>query len=355
MARALELARRGIYSARPNPMVGCVIARADRIIAEGWHEQAGEHHAEINALNAAGEAARGATVYVTLEPCAHHGRTPPCADALIAAGVARVVAAMADPFPEVAGRGLARLAEAGVETEVGLMAAAAKAVNEGFILRVTHGRPFVRLKVAASLDGATAMKSGESHWITGPEAREDVQRLRAQAGAVMTGIGTVLADDPSLNVRSAALAKVAAQPLRVVLDSRLRMPPGARMLAVPGSTLICCAAERDARGLAEAGAEIRAFPGAGGRVVVPAVLEYLAGREINDVLVEAGPTLGGHLLQSSLVDELVVYQAPHIMGGETRPMFDTPGWRHLADRRALDIRDARRVGADTRITARITN
>ncbi len=355
MARALELARRGIYSARPNPMVGCVIARADRIIAEGWHEQAGEHHAEINALNAAGEAARGATVYVTLEPCAHHGRTPPCADALIAAGVARVVAAMADPFPEVAGRGLERLAEAGVETEVGLMAAAAKAVNEGFILRVTRGRPFVRLKVAASLDGATAMKSGESHWITGPEAREDVQRLRAQAGAVMTGIGTVLADDPSLNVRSAALAKVAAQPLRVVLDSRLRMPPGARMLSVPGSTLICCAAERDARGLAEAGAEVRAFPGAGGRVAVPAVLEYLAGREINDVLIEAGPTLGGHLLQSSLVDELVVYQAPHIMGGETRPMFDTPRWQHLADRRTLDVTDVRRVGADTRITARITN
>ncbi len=355
MARALELAGRGAYSARPNPMVGCVVARADRIIAEGWHEQAGDHHAEINALRAAGDEAQGATVYVTLEPCAHHGRTPPCADALIEAGVTRVVAAMADPFPEVAGRGLDRLAAAGVQTDVGLMATAASALNEGFIRRVTHGRPFLRLKVAASLDGATAMRSGESHWITGPEAREDVQRLRAQAGAVMTGIGTVLADDPSLNVRSAALVRAGEQPLRVVLDSRLRMPTGARMLSVPGSTLVCCAAEGDARGLPEAGAEIRAFPGEGGRVAALAVLEYLAERQINDVLVEAGPTLGGHLLQSSLVDELVVYQAPHIMGGQIRPMFDTPQWRHLADRRTLDIRDVRRVGADTRITARITN
>ena len=259
MSRALELAARGEYSAHPNPRVGCVIVQGDDVVGEGWHEVAGEDHAEIRALRAAGEKARGASVYVSLEPCAHHGKTPPCAAALVDAGVARVVAAMQDPFPEVGGRGLAALRDAGIGTEVGLLQDAAEALNAGFISRVTRGRPRVRLKVAASIDGATAMDSGESQWITGPEARADVQKLRARSGAVMTGIGTVLADDPSLNVRDDTLATHGLQPLRVVLDSRLSMPPSAAMLTLPGATLVCCTAGQDAAGLRDAGAEVMEF------------------------------------------------------------------------------------------------
>ena len=353
MARALELAERGQYSAHPNPMVGCVIVNGDSIVGEGWHEFAGEPHAEINALRAAGARAAGATVYVTLEPCAHHGRTPPCAEALIDAGVGRVVAAMQDPHEKVAGKGLEALAAAGIDIEPGLMQSAAEALNAGFISRVTRNRPLVRVKVAASIDGAIAMKSGESQWITGPEARDDVQRLRARAGAVMTGIGTVLADDPSLNVRSTNIDTRGLQPLRVVLDSRLRMSPDAGMLTVPGDTLVCCIGDHDSSRLEEAGAEVVAYRADGEVVDVAAVLEDLANRQVNDVLVEAGPGLSGHLLEKDLVDELVIYQAPHIMGGETRGMFDTPSWTALADRRGIDIRDVCPIGDDTRITARI--
>lgn len=353
MARALQLAVRGRYTARPNPLVGCVIAKGERVIGEGWHQRAGDDHAEINALRACGDEADGATAYVTLEPCAHHGKTPPCADALIASKLRRVVAAMKDPFDQVAGRGLDKLAAAGVATDVGLMEAPARALNEGFISRVTRGRPFVRMKVAASIDGATAMTSGESQWITGPAAREDVQELRARSGAIMTGIETVLADDPALNVRSERFIDVAAQPLRVVLDSRLRTPPSAAMLKLPGETMVCCCGDYDGSELVEAGAEVRFFAQKDARVDVAAVLQYLAERQINDVLIEAGPTLTGQMLQASLVDELVIYQSPHIMGGQTRRMFDTPSWTALADRRSLAITDVRQVGADTRITARV--
>ncbi|MDJ0751096.1 MAG: bifunctional diaminohydroxyphosphoribosylaminopyrimidine deaminase/5-amino-6-(5-phosphoribosylamino)uracil reductase RibD, partial [Woeseiaceae bacterium] len=276
MARALQLAARGCYAAHPNPMVGCVIASNDEIVGEGWHESAGEAHAEINALREAGELARGATAYVTLEPCAHHGKTPPCVDALVDAGVARVVAAMRDPFGEVDGRGLARLEEAGVSTAVGLMEDQAVALNQGFISRVTRGRPYVRLKVAASIDGAIAMASGESQWITGPEARRDVQRLRARSGAILTGIGTVLADDPSLNVRSADIDTRGRQPLRVVLDSRLQTPATARMLKLPGETLVCCTPGNDATALREAGAEVVEFSADHGLVDAGAVLAELA-------------------------------------------------------------------------------
>lgn len=355
MARALQLAARGQYSARPNPMVGCVIAREDTVVGEGWHERAGEAHAEVNALAMAGARSKGATAYVTLEPCAHHGRTPPCAAALIDAGIGRAVVAMQDPFTEVAGRGLERLKSAGIVTELGLMQGEAEALNRGFLARVTRGRPLVRLKVAASLDGAIAMKGGESQWITGPEARDDVQRLRARCGAIMTGIGTVLADDPSLNVRLAALLQHASQPLRVVLDSRLRMPVTAGMLGLPGDTLVCCAGKQRAEPLEDAGAEVRSFGADGARVDAAAVLEELARRGVNDLLVEAGPGLAGHLLDAQLVDELVIYQAPHIMGSETRTMFETPSWQRLADRKALDISDVRRIGSDTRITARVKN
>ncbi len=353
MARALKIAARGQYAARPNPMVGCVIVKSGEIVGEGWHERAGEPHAEINALKAAGGFAKGATAYVSLEPCAHHGKTPPCSKALIDAGVVRVVAATLDPYAQVAGRGMAALGAAGVATEVGLMAAAAERLNAGYLSRVTRNRPFVRAKVAASIDGAIAMKSGESQWITGAEARHDVQRLRARSGAIMTGIGTVLADDPSLNVRLEDLSAPELQPLRVVIDSKLRTPPTARMLALPGATLVCCAGGADPAHLEAAGAEVCAFAAGSAKVDVSEVLVDLAGRDVNDVLVEAGPGLTGHLLAQGLVDELVIYQAPHIMGSETRRMFNTPNWQTLADRRVLEISDVRRVGGDTRITARV--
>ena len=353
MARALQLAARGLYSAHPNPMVGCVIVRNDVVVGEGWHERTGEPHAEINALAAAGRDAEGATAYVTLEPCAHHGKTPPCAEALIEAGISKVIAAMKDPFEQVAGRGIEMLAAAGVTTEVGLMRTAAESLNAGFIARVTRERPLVRVKVAASIDGATAMKSGESQWITGPEARNDVQRLRARSGAIMTGIGTVLADDPSLNVRLKELTTAGLQPLRVVLDSRLRMPLSAGMLALPGQTLVCCIGKHDDSKLREAGAEVRSYAADETAVDVGEVLTDLAQRGVNDVLVEAGPGVTGYLLQKELVDELVIYQAPHIMGSETRGMFHTPSWLALADRKRLEISDVRRIGGDTRITARV--
>lgn len=351
MARALRLAEQGKYTARPNPMVGCVIVKGDGIVGEGWHQRAGEAHAEVHALEAAGNAV-GSSVYVTLEPCAHHGKTPPCADALIKAGVARVVAAMQDPHPAVSGRGMEMLRAAGIAVDTGLMATAAAALNAGFTSRVTRGRPFVRLKIAASLDGAIAMNNGESQWITGPAARADVQRLRARSGAVMTGIGTVLADDPSLNVRSAELPESITQPLRVVLDSNLRMPLSAAMLALPGTTLVCYSGKRDTSGLEAAGAEVCRCGTRDASVDARKVLEKLAEREVNDVLVEAGPALTGHLLEQQLVDELVIYQSPHIMGSETRRMFDTPAIQSLSDRLRLDILDVRRVGNDTRITAR---
>ena len=351
MARALQLAVRGRYGAHPNPMVGCVIVRDGAVVGEGWHERAGEPHAEINALLAAGDNARGATVYVSLEPCAHHGKTPPCADALVEAGVGRVVAAMEDPFGDVAGRGLERLREAGIPVEVGLMQEAAASLNAGFISRVQRGRPRVRLKVAASLDGATAMQSGESQWITGPAARRDVHRLRAASGAVMTGIGTELADDPSLTVRD--IDAQDRQPLRVVIDSRLRMSPEARMLGLPGETLVCCTPGQDGAQLEQAGARVQEFGAHGDGVNVFEVLAALAEREINDVLVEAGPRLAGYLVEKELVDELVIYLAPHILGSQTRGMFDTPHWLSLADRKVVDVIDLRRVGDDMKITARL--
>jgi diaminohydroxyphosphoribosylaminopyrimidine deaminase/5-amino-6-(5-phosphoribosylamino)uracil reductase len=354
MSRALQLAAHGQYSAHPNPMVGCVLVSDGEVVGEGWHEKAGEPHAEINALRLAGNKAQGSTAYVSLEPCAHEGKTPPCAKALIDAGVSKVIAAMEDPFEEVAGRGLAVLRDAGIEADVGLMQATAATLNKGFISRVTRGRPFVRLKIAASLDGATAMTSGESRWITSAEARHDVQKLRARSGAIMTGIGTVLADDPSLNVRATELDTHGTQPLRVVLDSRLRMPSTAGMLALPGATLVCCTPEQNAAPLRDAGAEVREFGAHGDIVNVFEVLAALAERDINDVLVEAGPRLAGHLLEKDLVDELVIYQAPHIMGSNTRGMFATPSWMALADRRILNIADVRRVGKDTRITATIS-
>lgn len=362
MARAVQLAERGRYTTDPNPRVGCVLAHGDRIIGEGWHRRAGEPHAERLAIDAAGPAARGATAYVTLEPCCHHGRTPPCTDALLAAGVSRVVVGMEDPNPLVHGRGLERMRAAGVEVVTGVLEGPCRALNPGFDKRMRLGLPFVRVKSAASLDGRTAMASGESRWITSEAARTDVQWLRAGASAIVTGVGTVLADDPSLNVRLSptlipALApdEPVRQPLRVIVDSQLRTPLDANLLQLPGATLIATL-ETDPRRIAaatSAGAEVWVGPAdAAGRVDLEALLRYLAEREINEVLIEAGPTLAGAAVQQGLVDELVLYLAPHLMGSAARGLFRLAGVDRMADRLALELIDVRAVGPDLRLRAR---
>jgi diaminohydroxyphosphoribosylaminopyrimidine deaminase/5-amino-6-(5-phosphoribosylamino)uracil reductase len=353
MTRALQLAEHGRYSAHPNPMVGCVIVSDGEVVGEGWHAVAGEAHAEIHALQEAGASARGATVYVTLEPCVHHGKTPPCTEALIKAGVADVIVGLQDPNPKVSGAGIDSLEAAGINVRSGLLEAESRDLIRGFIKRVTQGRPCVRLKVAASIDGCIAMANGQSQWITGPEARADVQKLRASSGAVMTGIGTVLIDDPSLTVRDASLDTRGQQPLRVVLDNELRMPLSAEMLGLPGKTLVYCINDRNRQLLVGAGAEVIKVEQRNALVDVGAVLDDLAARGINEVLVEAGPILCGSLIDGGFVDELVIYQAPHIMGSETRGMFQTPTWTKLTDRRALEITDVRQLGDDTRITAQL--
>lgn len=351
MSRALQLARRGLYSAHPNPRVGCVLVKGGRIVGEGWHRKTGEAHAEVLALEAAGGDAKGATVYVTLEPCSHEGKTPPCADALISAGVAEVIAAMVDPDTRVSGNGHGALENAGITVRTGLLQEQAASLNAGYLSRINRGRPFVRLKIAASLDGKTAMANGESRWITGEAAREDVQRLRAASGAVLVGIGTVLADDPSLIVRIEDIDNCGLQPLRVVLDSKLRMPASARMLGLPGATAVFCRDDSNGTALEAAGASLHVVAGDGVGVDLEAVLGTLGDLGINDVLVEPGPTLAGRLLASGLVDELVIYQAPHIMGSETRAMFTTPGWRTIGDRLGVETVDVRQIGSDLRITA----
>ena len=363
MARALELARRGLYTTDPNPRVGCVLVKQRRVIGEGWHERAGEPHAEIHALQAAGEAARGATAYVTLEPCSHHGRTGPCARALIEAGVKRVVVAMEDPNPEVAGRGLTMLREAGVRVETGLLEADARRLNPGFVSRMTRRRPFVRLKMAMSLDGRTAMASGESQWITGPAARTQVQRLRARSSAVMTGVESVIHDDSRLTVRAdqlgleaGAAARVAErQPLRVIVDSRRRLPLAAACLREPGRTLVATCAREPARraALEAAGAEVLELPSLAERVDLAALLHHLAAEEAcNEVLLETGATLAGAMLDAELIDEMQLFVAPTLLGGEARPLFALPGLSRMAQQRPLQIDDIRAVGRDWRIIAR---
>ena len=360
MARAIRLARLGLYTADPNPRVGCVLVRDGEVVGEGYHRRAGEPHAEREALAAAGERARGATAYVTLEPCCHQGRTPPCTDGLLEAGVNRLVAAMADPNPLVAGKGLETLRAGGVEVQTGVLEAEARVLNPGFIKRMTRGLPFLRCKLAASLDGRTAMASGESKWITSAPARRDVQLLRARSSAILTGIGTVLADNPSLNVRLGAeeLAGMnpgerVRQPLRVVLDSRLRTPTDAQMLGLPGRTLIACldAGRSGIMRLESAGAYVHVCAGNGGRVDAESLLRHLARQGINEVLVEAGSTLAGALLQADLVDEILLYLAPHLMGDGARGLFRLPGLERMCDRVALDVRDLRMVGSDLRVTA----
>jgi diaminohydroxyphosphoribosylaminopyrimidine deaminase / 5-amino-6-(5-phosphoribosylamino)uracil reductase len=351
MARALRLAERGLYSTSPNPRVGCVLVKDGAWLADGWHERAGEPHAEIHALRAAGGRARGATVYVTLEPCSHHGRTPPCADALINAGVARVVAAVQDPNPQVAGQGLKKLHAAGIEVECGLMEMAARELNIGFFARMARGTPWVRSKIAASLDGRTALASGASKWITSEAARQDVQHWRARSCAVLTGIGTVMADDPQLNVRGIETLR---QPLRVVVDNALRLPPDARLLQQPGALIYTAVTDaKKTSALEQAGVQVVALPGENGRVDLPGVLRDLAGRGCNEILVEAGSKLNGALLQAGLVDELVLYLAPQMLGDMARGMASLGELTNLDQRISLEWKDVRHVGKDLRIVSTV--
>lgn len=352
MARALRLAESGLYSATPNPRVGCVLVRDGTVVGEGWHEKAGGPHAEVHALQSAGDLARGATAYVTLEPCSHHGRTPPCCEALLATGIGRVVAAMQDPNPLVAGQGLAWLRDAGLAVDSGLLANEARELNIGFVSRMERGRPWVRLKAAASLDGRTALENGSSQWITGPDARRDGHRWRARACAILTGIGTVRDDDPQLTVRDVETAR---QPLRVVVDSRLEIDPSARVLQGERALVVAAVENHLLASIIEArGAEVIFLPNDTGKVDLQALMRELAKRGINELHVEAGFKLNGSLLREGLVDELLLYLAPSLIGDASRGLFNLPALDDLAEKRTLQWRDVRQVGSDLRVVARLT-
>ncbi len=351
MRRALELAARGLYTTDPNPRVGCLLVRDGRVLGEGWHQRAGEVHAEVHALAAAGESARGATAYVTLEPCSHTGRTPPCVQALIGAGVGRVVYASGDPNPLVNGAGVAALRAAGIDTAGELLAAEARALNPGFFKRMRTGLPWVRVKLGASLDGRTALANGASHWITSPAARADAQRFRARSSAVLSGSGTVLADDPALNVR---LEGATRQPLRVLLDSELRVPPQAHMFEGEGAALVFTASDDGARRdeLTRRGVRVETVARAPeGGLDLAVVLRRLGELEANEIWVEAGARLAGALLQSRLVDEFIVYLAPSLLGPTARPLVELPQISQLGQRMQLEFSDCSPVGPDLRLTA----
>jgi len=354
MARALQLAARGLNTTHPNPRVGCVIADGETVIAEGWHVRAGGPHAEADALAKAGSSARGATAYVTLEPCCHTGRTPPCTAALIDAGIRRVIYAAADPNPRVNGGGEQALRAAGVEVSGGLLAAESERLNAGFMLRMRRGWPLVRSKIAATLDGRTALRDGRSQWLTGGAAREDVQRWRARSSAILTGIGTILADDPAMTVREAGVA-LPVQPLRVILDSGYRTPPTARILNRPGEVLLFGAAagpvaDAQRAALSSRGTLVEAAPNDAGRIDLAAVFRRLGELEINEVWVEAGAVLNGALLAAGLIDELLVYQAASVLGAGARGMFDLVPPTELQARLQFRLQEARCVGDDLRLT-----
>lgn len=360
MARALKLAARGLWTTDPNPRVGCVIVREGEIVGEGWHEVAGEPHAEIHALQMAKEKAQGATCYVTLEPCCHYGRTPPCTDALIKAGITRVVASTTDPNPIVAKKGIEQLMKAGITVSTGILSAETEQLNIGFFKRMRYGRPYVRNKLAMSVDGRTAMASGESQWITSPAARRDVQALRARSSAIMTGAGTVLSDDPQLNVRVAELPQphplptAVRQPLRAIVDAHLSMPLEAQMLTQAGETLIFTVSMNETirEMLEKAGAKVVVLPAVNGELDLTAVCETLAtAYHVNELLLETGATLSGAMLRAGLIDEIVIYMAPKIMGNQARGLFNLPHIHLLNQHVPLEITDIRAVGSDWRITA----
>ncbi len=353
MARAIQLAYKGLYSTQPNPRVGCVIVKDERIVGEGYHQQAGGPHAEIHALHQAAEQARGSTAYVSLEPCSHHGKTPPCADALIDAGVSHVVCAMQDPNPLVSGQGLEKLRKAGIQVESGVLQAEAEAVNPGFIKRMRQGLPLVRVKLAMSLDGRTAMASGESQWITGEAARLDVQKLRARSSVILTGSGTVLADNPSMNVRLTAsdlnLAVEPYQPLRAVIDSQLKVPADSRIFKLQGESVLFCGGTPSAD-YVEINTQQMPVDDSTSQLDLEKVLVWLAKQQANEVHVEAGSVLCGALLSQQLVDEIVIYMAPHLMGDSARGLFHLPGLSRMSQRVDVQINDIRAVGKDWRIT-----
>lgn len=350
MAEALRLAAQGLYTTDPNPRVGCVIVKHDKVISRGFHRRAGDLHAEALALQAAGVQARDATVYVTLEPCVHFGRTPPCAGALIEAGVARVIAAMQDPNPLVAGKGFAKLQSAGIETAGGLLEEQARALNPGFIGRMTCGWPWVRSKLGVSLDGRTALSNGRSKWISGEAARTDVQYWRARSSAILTGSGTVLADDPALTVR---LPGEWRQPRRIVVDSALRISPAAKVLKPSGETHIATLVSGGTQhaALVAAGAQLMTLPANGEHVDLGALMQRLAQMECNEVLVEAGAGLNGALLEAGLVDEFIIYMAPCLLGDSARGMFSLPALKSMQERIELQITDMRMLGDDLRLIA----
>lgn len=361
MARAIQLAQKGLYTTQPNPRVGCVIVADKQIVGEGYHLQAGGPHAEVFALRQAGSKARGATAYVSLEPCSHQGKTPPCADALISSGVGRVVCAMQDPNPLVSGNGLKKLQQAGIQTESGLLQADAEALNPGFIKRMKRGLPYVRVKLAMSLDGRTSMASGESKWITGEAARADVQKMRARSSVILTGSGTVIADNPAMNVRLSGhdlgLNIDPHQPLRAIIDSELKVPADSYIFQTIdqqsgkkwAQTLLFSNREVASTGfnkeqVIRTGERIE-------QVNLTAVMQWLADQQANEIHVEAGSVLCGALLQQQLVDEIIIYMAPHIMGDSARGLFHLPGLENMAERISLQIKDIRAIGNDWRITA----
>ena len=352
MQQAIRLAKKGLFTTDPNPSVGCVIVNDGEIVGEGWHQLAGEAHAEINALKQAGSKAKDATVFVTLEPCSHTGKTPPCAEALIEAGVKKVIAAMKDPNPLVAGSGLKKLQDAGIATEDGLLEAQARELNPGFIKRMESGRPFVRVKLAMSLDGRTAMASGESQWISGEASRNDVQRLRAQSSAILTGIDTVLADDPSMNVRLSdtdSIKEAIRQPKRIVLDTQFRMPADAKIASIEGQCIVYTTMNVDNK--SSYPFIIETCEAQNGKIDLQYLMNDLAKKEINLLHVEAGSVLCGALLKNDLVDEIVIYMAPHIMGDNAKGLFHLPGLEQMKDRISLKIKDVRSIGNDIRIIA----
>ena len=357
MSRALLLARNGLYSTKPNPRVGCVITRQENIVGEGFHVFSGEPHAEIHALKQAGHEAENSHVYVTLEPCSHHGLTPPCTDALIEAKVSKVFVGMTDPNPEVSGQGIKKLQTAGIEVFSGLLEKESKALNPGFIKRMTEGLPWVTCKLAMSLDGRTSMSGGESKWITSSASREDVHRLRARSCAILTGSGTVLADDPSLTVRldqfDSANQKPVRQPYRVVLDTHLQTPPEAKLLHIEGTVIIFHASDdqRKIKTLEETGASLNKIDLLNGKLDIHSVLQHLAGVGVNEILVEAGPKLAGSFLDQNLADEFQIYMASSIMGDSANGLFHLPNLQKMKQRIPLQIKDIRSIGEDWRITA----
>ena len=349
MARALALAANGINTTHPNPRVGCVVVAGGAVVGEGWHRNAGGEHAEIIALKQAGKSAKGATLYLTLEPCSHHGRTPPCVDAVIKAGIRRAVIAMEDPNPVVNRAGISALQRAGIDLIEGVGKRPAQRLNRGFCKRMTAGRPWVTLKMAVSLDGKTAMASGESQWITSEAARRDAHKLRASSSAILTGVGTVLRDDPKMTAR---LEQVERHPLRVILDSNLSTPAQARILRPPGNTLIITTAgnDKDAELLSGDGVEVVACREQAGQIDLRQVMTELAEREINELMLEAGPRLSGNMLKQRLVDQVIIYMAPDLLGHDARGMFNIPGLESIADKHRLAFRDVRMVGRDLRLS-----